>query len=128
VANFIGETDFLPGKVLGMAGNYVTVETPVGRFAGVFGDPVNIPAPGTEVTVSIRPECWELHRNAELRNVVRGRIGQSTYLGEFAQYEFVTSNGTQLKIFERNPRFVDGASRGELYATVEPEDVVVLVG
>jgi len=127
VANFIGETDFLPGRVLGMAGNHVTVETAVGQFDGVFGDPVNLPPPGTEVTVSIRPECWELHRNAELRNVVKGRIGQATYLGEVAQYEFVTSNGTLLKIFERNPRFVDGASRGELYATVEPDDVVVLV-
>jgi iron(III) transport system ATP-binding protein len=128
VANFIGETDFLPGKVLGMVGNYVTVETAVGKFDGVFGDPTSIPSIGAEVTVSIRPECWELHRNAESRNVVRGRIGQSTYLGEVAQYEFITGNGTQLKIFERNPRFVDGATRGELYATVEPDDVVVLVG
>jgi flagellar basal body-associated protein FliL len=33
-----------------------------------------------------------------------------------------------LKVFERNPRFVDGASRGELFATVAPEDVVILVG
>jgi iron(III) transport system ATP-binding protein len=128
VANFIGETDFLPGKVLGMVGNYVTVDTAVGKFDGVFGDPSSIPKVGDEVTVSIRPECWELHRNAESRNVVRGRIGESTYLGEVAQYEFITGNGTHLKIFERNPRFVDGASRGELYATVEPDDVVVLVG
>ena len=128
VANFIGETDFLPGKVLGVVGQYVTVETAVGKFDGVFGDPVNIPKVGDEVTVSIRPECWELHRDAESRNVVKGRIGQSTYLGEVAQYEFITGNGTHLKIFERNPRFVDGASRGELYATVEPDDVVVLVG
>jgi len=128
VANFIGETDFLPGKVLGVVGQYVTVDTAVGRFDGVFGDPANVPAVGAEVTVSIRPECWELHRDAESRNVVKGRIGQSTYLGEVAQYEFVTSNATRLKIFERNPRFVDGTSRGELYATVEPDDVVVLVG
>lgn len=128
VANFIGETDFLPGKVLGMVGNYVTVETAVGKFDGVFGDPAGISKVGDEVTVSIRPECWELHRNAESRNVVKGRIGESTYLGEVAQYEFITGNGTHLKIFERNPRFVDGASRGELYATVEPDDVVVLVG
>ncbi len=128
VANFIGETDFLPGKVLGMVGNYVTVDTAVGKFDGVFGDPSGIPKVGDEVTVSIRPECWELHRNAESRNVVKGRIGESTYLGEVAQYEFITGNGTHLKIFERNPRFVDGASRGELYATVEPDDVVVLVG
>ncbi len=128
VANFIGETDFLAGKVLGRVGNYVTVDTVVGRFDGVFGDPANMPEVGAEVTVSIRPECWELHRSAEQRNVVKGRIGQSTYLGEVAQYEFVTSNGTRLKIFERNPRFVDGTARGELYATVEPDDVVVLVG
>jgi iron(III) transport system ATP-binding protein len=128
VANFIGETDFIPGKVSGMVGNYVTVETAIGRFDGIFGDPDNIPAVGAEVTISIRPECWELHRDPESRNVVRGRIGQSTYLGEVAQYEFLTGNGTQLKIFERNPRFVDGSTRGELYATVEPDDVVVLVG
>ena len=127
VANFIGETDFLPGKVLGMVGNYVTVETAVGKFDGIVGDPAHPPAVGSEVTVSIRPECWELHRDAESRNVVRGRIGESTYLGEVAQYEFITGNGTELKIFERNPRFVDGSTRGELYATVEPDDVVVLV-
>jgi iron(III) transport system ATP-binding protein len=126
VANFIGETDFVPGKVLGIVGNYVTVETAIGKFDGILGDQANIPAVGATVTASIRPECWELHRDAEQRNVVRGRIGESTYLGEVAQYEFVTSNGTQLKIFERNPRFVDGSTRGELYATVEPEDVVVL--
>ena len=126
VANFIGETDFLPGKVLGLTGNYVTVETPVGKFDGVVGDPAYRPAMGAVVTVSIRPECWELHRDAGTTNVVKGRIGLSIYLGEVAQYEFVTSNGTQLKIFERNPRFVDGASRGELYATVAPDDVVVL--
>ena len=127
VANFIGETDFLPGKVLGLVGDYVTVETAVGKFDGVVGDPAHPPAAGDQVTVSIRPECWELHRDPEPRNVVRGRIGESIYLGEVAQYEFLTGNGTKLKIFERNPRFVDGSARGELYATVEPADVVVLV-
>jgi iron(III) transport system ATP-binding protein len=127
VANFIGETDFLPGKVLGLASGYVTVETPVGKFDGIFGDPTSAPEVGSEVTVSIRPECWELHRDAEPRNFVRGRIGESIYLGEVAQYDFVTSNnGTRLKIFERNPRFVDGSARGELYAAVQPEDVIVL--
>jgi len=127
VANFIGETDFIPGKVLGMVDNYVTVETGVGRFDGILGDPANPPQVGAEVTVSIRPECWELHRSHQTRNVVRGRIGESVYLGEVAQYAFITGNGTPLKIFERNPRFVDGSARGELFAIAEPEDVVVLV-
>ena len=127
VANFIGETDFITGRVLGMVDNYVTVETGVGRFDGVLGNPAKPPAEGAAVTVSIRPECWELHRSQQSRNAVRGTIGESVYLGEVAQYEFITSNGTKLKIFERNPRFVDGSARGELYATAEPGDVVVLV-
>lgn len=126
VANFIGETDFLSGKVLGLAGDLVTVETAVGVFDGILGDPAQSVAAGTQVTVSIRPECWELHRDPETRNVVKGRIGESIYLGEVAQYDFVTAAGVKLKIFERNPRFADGSSRGELYATVAPEDVVVL--
>ncbi len=126
VANFIGETDFLPARVASLSGGNVTVETSIGRFDGVLGDAAQCPPVGAEVTLSIRPECWELHRNPESRNVVRGRIGESIYLGEVAQYQFHTNAGPALKIFERNPRFVEGASRGELYATVEPEDVVVL--
>ncbi len=126
VANFIGETDFLPGKVLAVAGETITVETAAGIFDGVAGDPAHPPASGVDVTLSIRPECWELHRAPVTRNAVRGRIGESIYLGEVAQHEFVTHGGVKLKIFERNPRFIDGAQRGELYAAVEPGDVVVL--
>ncbi|MEP6823129.1 MAG: ABC transporter ATP-binding protein [Chthoniobacterales bacterium] len=126
VANFIGETDFLPGKILKRTGDQVTVETAVGNFDGVFGDPSDSPAVGSMVTVSIRPECWELRHDPVDRNMVKGRIGESIYLGEVAQYEFITDNGTRLKIFERNPRFVDVADRGELFAAVLPEDVVVL--
>ncbi len=126
VANFIGETDFIPGKVTGKVDNFVTVETGIGRFDGILGNPAKPPQVGADVTVSIRPECWELHRSYQARNVVRGRIGESVYLGEVAQYEFITGNGTKLKIFERNPRYVDGSARGELFAIAEPEDVVVL--
>jgi iron(III) transport system ATP-binding protein len=112
--------------VLGIDKGLVTVETAIGKFEGIFGDPENQPGTGSDVTVSIRPECWELHKNPESRNFVKGRIGESIYLGEVAQYEFITPAGAKLKIFERNPRFVDNRERGELYATVEPEDVVVL--
>ncbi len=126
VANFIGETDFIAGRVLGTQGGLVTVDTAVGRFDGVPGDPARIPAAGDAVTVSVRPECWELGREAGARNGVRGRIGDSVYLGDVAQYSFVTGGGVMLKMVERNPRFIDGAGRGELHATVDPEDVVVL--
>jgi len=128
VANFIGETDFLPGKITGIDGGRIAVETTIGAFDGVLGDPTSKPTLGAAVTLSIRPECWELNRSdADARNRVQGRIGESIYLGEVAQYEFITGNGTRLKIFEGNPRGVDGAARGELGASVAPADVVVLL-
>jgi iron(III) transport system ATP-binding protein len=126
VANFIGETDFIAGQVVGTADGRVTVATAMGTFEGVPGDPAAAPANGASVTVSIRPECWTLSREARGRNSVKGHIGACVYLGEVAQYDFV-AGGTTLKIFELNPRFVEQAARGELHASVEPEDVVVLV-
>jgi len=128
VAGFVGETDFLGGKLLGAAGEKATVETAAGRFDGVLGDPGTKPAVGAEVTVSIRPEAWELRRDGAATNSVRGRIGESVYLGDVAQHEFVTAGGVTLKIHERNPREADGAPRGELCASVDPADVVVLSG
>jgi iron(III) transport system ATP-binding protein len=127
VANFIGETDFIPGKLAGLNGNMATVETAIGRFDGVLGDESRTPVIGQEVTLSIRPECWELSRDRNVeRNSVRGKIGAFVYLGEVAQYELIVRD-TTLKVFERNPRFVDGATRGEIFVAVEPEDVVVLL-
>jgi len=127
VANFIGETDFLSGKICAIANGRVTVETAAGRFEGVMGDSGAIAKLGGEVTVSIRPECWVLQDRAEPLNRVQGRIGEAVYLGEVAQYDFITVGGTKLKIHERNPRYADGAQRGELCAIVAPEDVVVLL-
>jgi iron(III) transport system ATP-binding protein len=126
VADFIGETDFIPGQLVGADPARPVVDTALGRFEGIMGNPAARPSAGTAVTLSIRPECWTLGEQAPARNGVRGRIGAATYLGETAQYEFHTGGAT-LKIFERNPRFVDHASRGELFAAVERDDVVVLV-
>ncbi len=127
VANFIGETDFIPGKISAIDQDKVTVETGIGTFEGVLGDPAARAMVGAVATVSIRPECWELRTEQEGINRVRGRIGESIYLGEMAQHDFVTGNGTKLKIHERNPRQADAAGSGERCAMVAPEDVVVLL-
>ncbi|HEY0967193.1 MAG TPA: ABC transporter ATP-binding protein [Opitutaceae bacterium] len=127
VAHFIGETDFIPGTVRSVQGDHAVVETAIGVFEGVIGDPTARPAAGAAVTLSIRPECWTLGGAAKPVNSVRGRIGESIYLGEVAQYDFV-AGGTTLKIYELNPRHVGQSTTGELHASVAVEDVVVLTG
>ena len=126
VANFIGETDFISGVVLSVHGHDVEVRTPVGIFKGVLGDKNGQVAVGATVTVSIRPECWVLGREATAANSIIGRIGKSVYLGEVAQYDFVVGT-TTLKIFELNPRFFGQSAGEELHASVNPEDVVILL-
>ncbi len=125
VANFIGETDFIAGRVVSAHADRAIVATAIGEFEGVWGNPAKKAAAGDEVTLSVRPECWKLGREAAPRNSVRGRIGEAIYLGEVAQYQFATS-GETLNILEMNPRFIETASDGELYASAVPEDVVVL--
>ncbi|MBC8039990.1 MAG: ABC transporter ATP-binding protein [Opitutaceae bacterium] len=127
VAHFIGETDFIEGRVLGPEGGFIAVETAIGRFLGVVGDKGFSPVAGAAVTLSIRPECWTLGKEARAHNAVKGRIGESVYLGEVAQYDFVAAaGGATLKIYELNPRFVGAASDGDLWASVEADDVVIL--
>lgn len=125
VARFVGETDFLSGTILGLSEEAITVETAIGRFEGVAGDPATTMRVGDAVTLSVRPECWTLSRVAPARNAVRGTIGDSVYLGEVAQYEFV-SGATPLTIYELNPRFLGSTASGELWASADPDDVIVL--
>jgi iron(III) transport system ATP-binding protein len=124
VADFIGETNFIEGRLLSASGGRVRVQTAVGELEGVLGTGAEHAA-GDRVTVSVRPECWTISTGRPDRNPVRGRIGKSVYLGENAQYDFVCGE-TSLKILELNPRFTDRAGAAELYASASPDDVVVL--
>jgi len=128
VANFIGETDFVEGTIRGVQGDRATVETPIGRFEGVLGDTKRVPGLNSIVTLSMRPECWKLGHERREINCVAGKIGEAIYLGEVAQYEFeATRNNVPLKIFELNPQFLGSSRTEELFATIEAQDVVVLI-
>lgn len=127
VAEFIGETDLIPGKLVSRAGREAVVETAVGRFVGEFGDASARSAPGAEVTLSIRPECWTLRESGADVNSVAGRIGEATYLGEAAQYEFI-ANDVSLKIHEINPHRAPDDRSAALHAVADARDVVVLEG
>jgi len=126
VANFIGETDFIPGTLVSAEHGAAIVDTACGRFEGRLGDPTARPAAGAKVTLSIRPECWTLNREAPQRNAVKGTIGEAIYLGDVAQYDFI-AGGHALKILELNPRVLESTAHGEMFASAQPEDVVVLM-
>jgi len=124
VANFIGETNFIEGKVLDAAGGMASVETSIGVFQGVTVD-AEAPAVGSKAFIAVRPESLHIDSIPAEDNCFSGTIGESTYFGEVAQYEFL-ADSQHLKVYELNPRAIWGQREGKLYAWADPEDVVVL--
>jgi iron(III) transport system ATP-binding protein len=125
VARFIGETTLLPGRIVGGEQGRLVVDTGICRFLGVAGDSNEVFRRGADVAVSLRPECWRLTRTQPTQNAVRGKIAETFYLGELAQHRFV-SGDSEFRLHELNPRFVGAAARGEFWAEIDPDDVVVL--
>lgn len=126
VADFIGVTNIVEGKIIRCGAGEALVETAIGEFLGVLANPNNEPAVGQAVKLSIRPEVFKLSDFPVAENCLAGSIGRATYYGEVAHYRFLTGNNRRLKISEINPRHLGESQRDYLYAWVDSEDVVVL--
>jgi ABC-type Fe3+/spermidine/putrescine transport system ATPase subunit len=127
IADFIGETNFIAGTIASSNEGTALVNTPIGSFEGIVSDPTWSPEPNEAVTLSIRPESWTIQSDSRPTNSTQGLIGESIYLGEVAQYQFLAGS-VRLKIFEMNPRLSDRPGADRLFANVSPEDVVILRG
>ena len=125
VAHFIGDTNFIKGKILRTGAGEGFVETPIGLFRGALADPDNNLMEGSTAYLCIRPECFRLGTVGPDENCLSGMITNATYFGEVAHYDFRIGE-TYLKISEHNPRHLGGGRHGPLFAWVDPEDIVVL--
>ena len=121
VADFIGSSNFLKGRVQGAAREgRVMVELPGGqRIAALSGKGF---AAGALVLVALRPERLGLHASrpaGDGQNILQGRITGRSYLGARTLYQ-VDVGGTALRV--ESDRAFDGAE-----AWVEiPESTCVL--
>lgn len=120
VAEFIGEMNWLPGRVIGSDAGRLSVETAFGCFQVVSTAPVEAGAP---VTLGFRPEAAVVGEAAG--NALSGRIGEFTYLGEVEQFQLELEGGLSVKICEQNPTQV--RVRGErLTIKIRPEDLLLV--
>ena len=127
VASFIGETNFLPGKVTAITGNGIEVSTEIGPFSGQAGNADWAPAVDETVCLSIRPECLSLSETPPERNSISGRLVESVYLGEIAHYALASDALADLvHVAELNPRRVVREEGTPFHAVAAPGDVVVL--
>jgi ABC-type Fe3+/spermidine/putrescine transport system ATPase subunit len=98
VADFMGETNWMQGRVLGQSEQGVHIRTEVGEW--IASASVTRVA-GSEVWLGFRPEAVELGE-AEV-NSLQATVLSVTYLGEVDQYELEVSPTLRLKVLEKNP-------------------------
>ncbi|MHC5002351.1 MAG: ABC transporter ATP-binding protein [Planctomycetota bacterium] len=123
VADFLGETNFLPAVVSGVTEQGVVLETAAGQLVSTAGL-AESPRAGN-VTCSIRPETLTLVDRSPAQNGLAGRLLQSIYLGEVAQHLVELSEGLVVKVLELNP--TAAAPIGETaHLAVGPDQVVIL--
>ncbi len=123
VADFIGQTNLLPGKVVSRDGHNVDVETAVGLLHAKAYEPVP-----DSVVVSVRPEQMQIVRPYRPRlegarlNRLTGKAVEWTFLGEASEHGLAV-NDHKLKVISTPPMF---DVPEQLEVEFDPHDVVVL--
>ncbi len=121
VADFIGETNWLPGTALEDGAAVRRFQTPCGVLEALPPAPT-APA-GHAVWLGFRPEAVRIGPGPV--NTLTTRIRSVTYLGEVEQYLLALEDGTPLKAVEQNPLEIRRPGTA-LTVHVRPEDVFVL--
>ena len=129
VAEFLGEANFIPGRVASVTGGVASVDTAVGAIRSTeFPDSLK---EGVEVTLSLRPEALRLHADAQAVNAFTARRHDTIYLGEIARHllHIAPAGGkgppVAITASELNPA-PPGAADEPVRVGVDPGDVVVL--
>jgi len=128
VADFIGHTNLLPGRIVEKNHETVRVETAAGRLLASTGS--SDLANGSEVTVSIRPEQMRIARRRGFRadqvepdNYLVGKPVETTFLGEASEHVLLVNDSQRLRVICAPPLF---DVPEQMAVEFDPEDVVVL--
>ncbi len=115
VADFIGEINFLKGAVVAV-GEYVEVETPIGRLRGWCASQVS---EGEEVTVGFRPERVKIGK----RGLAKLRVKAVMFYGPYEEV-LLEGDGVLLKVLVSSEEAALKPG-DEVYVSLDPDDVLV---
>lgn len=101
VADFIGESNFLEGRVKSVKGDHAVVNIPAWGedLAGIVTSKVRA---GEDVSISIRPEKIRLSDQRGMKeNSLEGTVVNSTYIGSDT-HVYLDVRGQRVKVWEQN--------------------------
>ena len=124
VADFIGETNFINGKLKSKADGYFVFETPIGDIKSTG---VNI-SDNQELVCSVRPESIDVSDSPQdnAKNQFEAEISSVVYLGDVEEYWVKVGNFWDVKAVINNPGIYERKSGDKVYVQFQPEDAILL--
>jgi iron(III) transport system ATP-binding protein len=124
VAHFIGDTNFLDGRVETNGGGMLSVKTAIGGVQSVARGGL---APSDDVVLSIRPESLRIGKAPEPdTNCFEATVAGATYLGSIEEYEVALSDDVSMRASIYNPGHVEHHRGDRVHVSFDASDVVAL--
>ena len=117
VAEFIGETNLLNGKVTSFSNGFLNVTLEGGQAIRVASS--NSLEPGKHVKVSVRPEQIEIGPSGEGQNQLKARITDIVYHGDHLQVQ--ADAGSRSLVIKATRKAITPQVGQELTASFSPE-------
>ena len=132
VADFIGETNFLEGEVVGRENGHLTVTIRPDILVRVPAGEESVT--NARVTVAVRPEKLRLEREPSPppQNCLPGVIQEVVYIGTDTHYLISLAEGLTIRVRQQNStaasdRYIYFGNRGDqVYVTWAPESTLLL--
>ena len=126
VASFVGETNFISGKIRSLSNGSAEIDTPIGTLhsSSVYH---NL-AVGEKANCSIRPEAINSADNIPptTPNQYHAKVLDATYLGRVEEYQLLITDDVRIKAVLHNPGTSGKQTGDALQFWINPEDVVPL--
>jgi ABC-type Fe3+/spermidine/putrescine transport system ATPase subunit len=98
VASFIGDTNFLPGRVVATSGDVCEIETAAGRVHASRRQPIDV---GARVTVAVRPERVAIASPRQEGSGLAGALSDIIFLGTARKDVVRLADGTECVVLRQ---------------------------
>lgn len=125
VADFIGETNFVYGKVKSQENNHVIIETPIGLLRSSTTLKLTI---NEEVVCSVRPESINISDESldNMPNQFEATVSRFTYLGDVEEYWLKMKDASEIKVVLHNPGQDERHIGSKVYIQFQIKDAICL--
>ena len=125
VARFIGDANFLPGRVLGREGRALVVATDAGERVVLAADGQH--APGQRVVAMVRPEKVRLGlAPGAVENSLKATLKSVAFMGSVTSYQLALGETTLTAALQDAGHLAGLAPGATVYAEWRAEDCLVL--